>query len=238
MQITTYTIPARLRRSLTVAQVADLHDRPFEPVLQALRAEPPDLIAVTGDLFCRLDTSVNTLPFLRQATEVAPVFLSLGNHEQLEEGEAQRLCDTGAVVLDNTAVRFGELMVGGVTSGFGRQRQGNCKRTPPPDTAFLDAFAALEGFKLLLCHHPEYYPLHIRPRAIDLTLSGHAHGGQWRLFGHGVFAPGQGLFPRYTAGVYEGRLVVSRGLANTASVPRFGNPTELVRVRLEPILDN
>jgi predicted MPP superfamily phosphohydrolase len=98
----------------------------------------------------------------------------------------------------------------------------------------LDAFSSVEGFKLLLCHHPEYYPRYIRERDIDLTLSGHAHGGQWQIVGRGIFAPGQGLFPRYTGGVYEGRLVVSRGLTNTVSVPRFGNPTELVRIHLLP----
>ena len=68
---------------------------------------------------------------------------------------------------------------------------------------------------------------------IDLTLSGHAHGGQIRLLGQGLFAPGQGVLPRYTSGVYEGRLIVSRGLANTTFVPRLFNPTEMVYIHLQ-----
>ena len=64
----------------------------------------------------------------------------------------------------------------------------------------------------------------------ELVLSGHAHGGQWQFFGHGVWAPGQGWWPRYTKGVYVGRLVVSAGLSNTTWVPRICNPTEVVYI--------
>lgn len=234
MNTTTYTLYVPLSRPKTVVQVADLHDRPFSAVVAALKADVPDIIAVTGDLFHRLETAKYALPFLREAAAIAPTFLSLGNHEYMEEGDARRLSETGAVLLDDAAVWQDDVYIGGLTSGFGRQRQGNCRRTPPPNLTFLDAFSAVDGFKLLLCHHPEYYPRYIRERDIDLTLSGHAHGGQWQIGGRGIFAPGQGLFPRYTGGVYEGRLVVSRGLVNTVSVPRFGNPTELVRIRLSP----
>ena len=60
-------------------------------------------------------------------------------------------------------------------------------------------------------------------------LREHAHGGQIRLFGHGLFAPGQGWWPELTSGVHDGRLVISRGLSNTAAlVPRLFNPTEIV----------
>jgi predicted MPP superfamily phosphohydrolase len=71
-------------------------------------------------------------------------------------------------------------------------------------------------------------------RKIDLVLSGHAHGGQWRFLGQGILSPGQGLFPKYTSGVHEGRygrMIISRGLSNPyKAVPRFGNPCELVYV--------
>ena len=61
-------------------------------------------------------------------------------------------------------------------------------------------------------------------------MSGHAHGGQWRIFGRGVYAPGQGIFPKYTSGVIDGRCVISRGLSNHTHVPRIFNPPELVMV--------
>lgn len=234
MQNTTYTLAAAVRRPWRIAQISDLHDRPGEAVLAALRAAPPDLIAVTGDLFNRLANARHAPAFLRGAAAVAPTFYSLGNHERLEAGDAARIAAYGVTLLDNAAVRLDELTIGGLSSGFGDAPQGNRKRTPPPDLTFLEAFAAMDGFKLLLCHHPEYYPRYIRDRAVNLTLAGHAHGGQWRLGGRGLFAPGQGLFPAYSGGLYEGRLIVSRGLSNTAPVPRFGNPTELVWITLTP----
>ncbi|MBO5797577.1 MAG: metallophosphoesterase [Clostridia bacterium] len=233
MIVTTHKISAAVSRRWCIAQVSDLHDRNPRPVLDALAAQPPDIIAVTGDLFNRLADATYALPFLKEAAAIAPTFYAPGNHEWLEEGDEERIAATGAVFLCDRAVTFQELTVGGLCSGFRRERQGNCKRTPPPDTAFLADFAGQPGFKLLLCHHPEYYPTYIRQLPIDLTLSGHAHGGQWQVFGRGIFAPGQGLFPRYTGGVYENRLVVSRGLSNTAPAPRFGNPTELVYILLD-----
>lgn len=231
MKISRYTLPAPL--STVIAQVSDLHDRDPGAVLTALEKQPPDLIAVTGDVFTYLKKAKHALPFLTRAAALAPTFYCPGNHEQFEEGDRQAVERTGAVLLEDRAIRFGEMQIGGLCSGFGGQRQGHFKPTPPPDTDFLARFAALPGYKLLLCHHPEYYPRYIRPLPIQLTLAGHAHGGQWRFFSRGLFAPGQGLFPAYTAGVYGDRLVVSRGLANTAPVPRLFNPTELIYITLD-----
>ena len=106
-----------------------------------------------------------------------------------------------------------------------------------PDAEWLFDFEKEDGDKLLLSHHPEYWTddlplLELHP--IDLVLSGHAHGGQIRLFGHGLFAPDQGIFPKYVSGVFtggHGRMVVTRGLCNTAKIPRIGNPAELVIIK-------
>lgn len=65
-----------------------------------------------------------------------------------------------------------------------------------------------------------------------MILSGRCHGGQIRIWNHGIFAPGQGLLPKYHHGVYHGHLVVSAGCANTAPIPRWGNEPEVVIVRL------
>ncbi len=71
---------------------------------------------------------------------------------------------------------------------------------------------------------------------INLVLSGHAHGGQFRIpFIGGVVAPNQGLFPKYTAGVFEKNdtgMIVSRGLGNSIILFRVNNRQELVVVEL------
>ncbi|MCD8342402.1 MAG: metallophosphoesterase [Clostridiales bacterium] len=167
------------------------------------------------------------LDFLRQAAQIAPTYLSLGNHEfYFQPQDLLDLSDAGGILLDNRAVTVyardgAAVRLGGLST---------C-----PDRDWLAGFAAAPEFKLLLCHHPEYYEPLVRPTGIELTVSGHAHGGQIRLLGHGVYAPGQGPLPKYTKGVHDGgRLVVSAGLHSTAGLPRWGNPTEVVLVDLVP----
>ena len=71
---------------------------------------------------------------------------------------------------------------------------------------------------------------------MDLVLSGHAHGGQFRLpFIGGVIAPNQGFFPKYDAGIYtqdKTAMVVSRGIGNSIIPVRFNNPPEIVVIEL------
>ena len=168
------------------------------------------------------------------------------------------LTATGVTVLDNEwksiTVDGKEVILAGLTSGYVtdyrafRAGSGSSDRYPrqesisgiggavhardhKPETDWLEKYCSTPGYHILLSHHPEYWPL-IRDKKIELVLRGHAHGGQWRVFNHGVWAPGQSWWPRWTRGVYEGRLVVSAGLSNTTWIPRIWNPTEIVY--LEP----
>ncbi|HPE95528.1 MAG TPA: metallophosphoesterase, partial [Bacillota bacterium] len=237
MIISEYTVLASINQDITIALIADLHDRPFEPIKQAFSHCKPDIIAIPGDLINGSTTdSVNGLAFLQYAASIAPTFYSLGNHEwRFDADDILAICKTGAIPLDNAAVQFKDINIGGLSTGFrGVIAQGNLKKTPMPDTRWLDEFSRIKGYKLLLSHHPEYYDEYIKPLPIALTLAGHAHGGQIRLFGRGLFAPGQGVFPKYTSGVYDNRLVVSRGLSNTAKlIPRLWNSPELVYITLQ-----
>ena len=242
MKITRYSVPARLSRPVTVALATDLHGRDGAEAVRAIGREGTDLIAVAGDVAGKSDHGrngplSNSVEFLKNCSALAPTYFSPGNHEaDLSPAEFDALLGAGAVVLDDSFVRAGELTVGGLTSGYLRARPGRrLKETPRPDLSFIRRLAREKGYKLLLCHHPEYYPAYLRDAEIDLILAGHAHGGQWRIFGRGLFAPGQGILPKYTSGVHDGRLVISRGLANTFfPVPRLFNRTELVFVRLVP----
>ena len=78
--------------------------------------------------------------------------------------------------------------------------------------------------------------INIKNKNIDLVLSGHAHGGQFRLpFLGGVIAPNQGLFPKYDAGIYTENgttMIVSRGIGNSIIPVRINNPPEIVIIEL------
>lgn len=211
-----------------LALVADLHNKVPNGLLEVLEEEKPDAVLVTGDVVHSREKYENGLAFLRDCASRFFTCCSLGNHEFKYGADfREEIQNSGAVLLDNAYIRFGELVIGGLTTGFAYEKQGTFRPTPTPRLDWLADFSKQEGYKILLSHHPEYFPL-LRSYDMDLILSGHAHGGQWRLFGIPVFAPGQGLFPRYTSGLYGGKMFVSRGLTNTVPLPRIGNPTELV----------
>ena len=257
---TIYNIPGC---PCTLALLADSHNRPPASILVSIRAHRPDIICISGDFVygnvpsppdqLKMEESSNAMNLLHGCAEIAPTFVSLGNHEwMLSPSDLDLIRSVGAVVLDNawmtTVVDGKKIVIGGLTSARVTEYQ-SWRRTqhtdelypkptsrsatpaspPQPDLSWLDDFWAIVGYRVLMCHHPEYWPL-LRSRSIDLVLSGHAHGGQWRVFNHGVWAPGQSWWPRWTKGVYKGRLVVSTGLSNTTWIPRIWNPTEVVYV--------
>ena len=216
---------------LTLAVVADLHDRRGEETAACVLALRPDACLFAGDLFeapprRRRFAFSEAARCLEILAPHCTLFWSRGNHDfTLPEDLADTMARLGVHRLEDDLEPFRGVLLGGLTSAY--YRKGHT-----PDLAFLDRFAATPGYKILLSHHPEYYDRFIRPRGINLTVSGHAHGGQWRIFGRGVYAPGQGLFPRYTSGFYDdGHLLVSRGV-KPSLLPRFGNPREILILRL------
>lgn len=242
MKKTVYTIESRIR--LKIALCADFHSkvgRSSDDSIDALRDISPDVIMFAGDILnntdeCSLTECFNESGYrlLKEAACIAPVFYSPGNHEYgMSEKNRSLLADDGIKYTDGGIVETEDFALAGLKGvcGAGRFR----KSLPPADYSPLEELEKSVKYKILLCHHPEYWAKYVVGRGIDLTLSGHAHGGQWRMFGRGVFAPGQGIFPKYTAGVYSDEhenLVVSAGMSNTVNVPRFFNPCEIVVIDL------
>ena len=227
--LTEYTVRhPKIRVPLELAIVADMHSREYRSELHRMRRM--DAILIVGDLVNRhqADDYRLALDFLREAPDCAPTFYAIGNHErrfpayddywpQVEQSRVR--------VLDNTFVHFGGIVLGGLSS-----------RAPGEvDAGVVKAMAEEDGFRLLMCHHPEYYAPYVKGKGIDLTVAGHAHGGQIQVFGHGIYAPGQWFLPRLTDGFYDDRhLLVSRGMNSSNRYPRWGNPCELVILHLLP----
>ena len=234
INVSTYNLRTGLDLGLTFAFLSDLHECDTDSVKHVLKSNPADAVLIGGDYIQNGQNYERGIGFLSYCAANYPTFCSLGNHEmKYGEGIRELTRETGAVLLDNESIEFHGVRLGGLSTGFGYGRQGNLKKTPEPDLDFLRRFSAEDGLKILLCHHPEYYPRYIKDTDIQLTLSGHAHGGQWRLFGRGVFAPGQGLFPKYTSGMYDGRLIVSRGLGDSHRFPpRINDGYEAVMINL------
>ena len=233
-----------------LCQVSDVHNEARgegnAALLRALREAAPDLICITGDFLDSRRTDLDfALELAGQLAEIAPAVYVTGNHEArlkdlsaLEAGLAAR----GVQVLRDDwmpLARRGEeiALLGLDDPGFAAGESWTLAEGLDQTQARLSALLAQAGdrFSLVLSHRPELLPAYAEAGA-DLVLSGHAHGGQVRLPGiGGLFAPGQGILPRLTSGVHargETRLVVSRGLGNSAFPLRVFNPPEIVTVTL------
>ncbi len=227
MKIRSYTLGSR---GVKIALLADLHNKPWEKIVAQTREFGPDIILIPGDLTFGFDRYDRAEGFVAACNAIAPVFLSLGNHDR-----ASVLGALPGRFLDNDYV---DVRIKGVALRIGGlSALSSCRNTQAGQklqTHWLADFCGTDRYKILLCHQPELYPTYLAELPIELVVSGHAHGGQWRIpfTDQGIFAPGQGLFPRLTGGVTDGRLVISRGLSNSVCIPRFFNPREIVLIEI------
>ena len=230
----------------SIAHISDLHNAEYgknnEKLIDILKAESPNIIAITGDLIDSNHTNLEVaLSFAQQAVKIAPCYFVTGNHEawigsQYEELKTS-LQNTGITVLQDEAI---ELNYGDVCIQLiGLNDPDFSERDRLLSESILEVKLSQvnisDGFTILLSHRPEYFNVY-QNKNIDLVLSGHAHGGQFRLpLGGGVIAPGQGLFPKYDAGAYTENgttMIVSRGIGNSIIPVRINNPPEIVIIEL------
>ena len=222
----------KVKEPFRIVQVSDLHDASFgkdgNKLIDAIRAYRPDMILLTGDLFNRRNARAyrNAMQFARTAVLIAPTYFAEGNHECSlgETGERfiQEIERIGVIVLRDAYRDLKECHLIGL------------KQYAPPQT--LAEMLDPDRLNVVMAHRPELFPIYAQT-GVELVLSGHAHGGQIRLFGRALYAPGQGFFPRFTQGYYEeGRstMYVSRGLGNTIPFPRVFDTPELCMIEIRP----
>ncbi len=258
-RIRRYTVETpKVSGEIRLAVASDLHGCPYGEgqgkLLTAIDREKADAILMPGDMYDDRDSDGPFWDFMRGAAALAPCFYVTGNHEfgrRLEgvtvrsRSEAaalkERVRALGIAVLEGDRLMLrcagGQIAIMGIDDCFaGSSRVSEqylhcCRQVRQRE------------YTILLSHRPEelggyrYFPG-------DMVVCGHAHGGQWRLPGlrGGVYAPGQGFFPKHAGGLYrrgQGYLLVSCGLCyRYPALPRFGNPPELVMLRLVPSKKN
>lgn len=231
-----------------IAQISDLHNEKFgknnADLLKMLSQCEPDIIVITGDLVDANHTDIDVaLAFAEKAVCIAPTYYVTGNHEAaltqydiLKSG----LEKAGIVVLEDKAIDLehnGEsIALIGLSDPNTTIKSNLFGEVPDMINTKLSSLVNEEaGYTVLLSHRPELFEIYVSS-GIDLVLTGHAHGGQFRLpFIGGLIAPDQGLFPKYDAGLYaEGDtyMVVSRGIGNSIIPIRFNNRPEIVLIEL------
>ena len=252
LELNTYTVSsAKLPESFDgyrIAHVSDLHNAEMgkdnEKLLTILRDADPDMIAITGDLIDSRSTNVEiALQFVREAVKIAPCYYVTGNHEaRVNEYGALKagMEAAGVTVLEDVKTKIsmeGETitLIGVNDPSYQTDYLFGDSETVM-NTKLEDLHTEHDGFTILLSHRPELFDTYV-DQDIDLVLSGHAHGGQFRLpFIGGLVAPNQGLFPEYDAGIYtedNTNMLISRGVGNSILPFRINNRPEVILIELQ-----
>ena len=251
-----YTIESdKLSAPVRIALITDLHSCRYgenqKNLIKAVQKQNPDVVLLGGDIFDDKVPHGNAELTVKQLAEQYPCYYVTGNHEYWSR-EVGTIIDIikgyGVTVLsgecDTIEINGQTINICGVDDpdaevylAEGEPVELQLKRAEEAAKA-AEMTVGEEIFTVLLSHRPELYEIY-QNYGFDLVLSGHAHGGQWRIPGllNGLFAPNQGLFPEYAGGRYDyadGTMIVSRGLARESTpVPRIFNRPELVIVDMK-----
>jgi predicted MPP superfamily phosphohydrolase len=249
LTVQTYDVPSdklSADESLRIVLLSDLHSASYgykqSILIDQVRAQKPDLIALPGDLLDRYRSPEPAFELVEGLAGIAPMYFVTGNHEIDDSADYIRhdaknvFRSHGVTVLENEwepiTVNGVNLVIGGLEDPL-RTYTENIYGSWETDasTAMRDVDPN-ETFNVLLSHRAEEVDTYA-DLPFDLVLSGHAHGGQVRIpyLLNGLFAPDQGFFPKYAGGLYEHETfthVIGRGFNYSFNVPRIFNPPEIV----------
>ena len=232
-----------------IAHISDLHNTQFgeenATLLQMLSECQPDIIVITGDLIDAQHTDVEVaICFAQKAVQIAPTYYVTGNHEASSsqyDTLKTELKDTGVTLLEDEIVYLeqdGEVIaLLGIDDPNFTIKGDLFDEVPAMVNTKLKSMLEYDTvYSVLLSHRPELFETYVAC-GVDLVLSGHAHGGQFRIpFLGGLVAPGQGIFPEYDSGVFTSgntKMVVSRGIGNSIIPVRVFNRPELVIIDVQ-----
>lgn len=236
---------------LSIVHISDLHNKNFgyrqSRLIHKIKTLRPDFIVITGDLVDHAPHH-HAIVFLQKAARICPIYYVRGNHEFIAGNYSdlkRKLNACGVCILNNRSVDFQKnghtYRITGLDDPIFHGKDNNYRLLLKK---MLDRILARENDKkadyhILLSHRPE--PFHLYSRyPFDLVLCGHAHGGQFRPpFTDGLYAPNQGIFPKYTSGMHTENNtteIISRGLGNSTFPLRLFNFPEIVHITIFPAL--
>jgi len=223
---------------LKIAHISDVHlpknASNIANLITKVKQQNPDIIVMTGDIIdesadlktCGLDKLCKGL------SEITKTYAVTGNHELWNKNVDEwinTLTENNVEVIDNKIEIYTKnnksIAIVGLMDG-NEYKPVNINDIP----------------MILLAHRPELfvssYSSDLNSINPNIVFSGHAHGGQFRIpiSNQGVIAPNQGLFPKYTSGLYTNnnvKMIVSRGLGNSIIPIRINNRPHLPIIELE-----
>lgn len=260
-----YTIKSdKVENGFTIALISDLHNtdlgRNNQAVLDRIKEKSPDMIAVVGDMIDRWAEDITpTLHLMKNLPDIAPTYYVLGNHDKScpqYETFKKEIMSSGVHFLRASENGGDIVSKAEITAKFngdkvhilGLHTYSNGEYEDPRYTAIMDKFCSKSGFKILLCHYPEFTPWFFGQDKyyetnFDLMLCGHTHGGIIRIpFVGGLIAPNQGLFPEYDRGIFyidkENKnpyhMVITGGLGQDRRCIRINNFPQITLIHVVP----
>lgn len=228
-----------VKEKLTIVQFTDTHFKEEYPaekaerIVNLINEQEPDIVVFSGDLmdnYAKYPQLEQELPnYLKKITATYGKYAVYGNHDY--GGGASRVYETimeesGFIVLKNDVQELPEIgvaIIGVDDFLFGKG-----------DLTSSDV--DLQPYQMMILHEPDFLN-QMKTDTIDLTLSGHTHGGQVYLpFLNMDFLPAGGQL--YRKGLYEisdtSSLYVSSGIGTTYLTLRFQNPPEIIVHHITP----
>lgn len=227
-------LPDRLR-GLTITHLSDFHvgrlfrEDGLRRAIDAANQFKSDIVVITGDV---VDNSNQVLPetiaALGHLEHRHGLFLCLGNHDLIDDGQeyAECILKAGFPLLLNERRR---LHIGGETLQIAgllwSHRDSQSAMSGPGHKEHAAAAlgdAPPDLFTIALAHHPHAFDA-LAGRGVAITLSGHTHGGQLMLTPPGLPPIGAGnLLFRYIRGFFtrpaDGALGSARVLPSDGTV--------------------
>lgn len=244
IKTTTYNIKTDklLKKPIKILQISDLHNNCFgkeqSKLINIAKKEKPNIVVFTGDMTNK-GKYYNSLMLGGRLSLFCPVYYITGNHEHYMKkddlnfmlNEFERV-DVNVINNSLTELKeYGVALIG---------LQGDKNSLHRAESVFNLATMMTEpsSYNIVLAHEPQYFEEFVDKKSdIDLVLSGHAHGGQWviPLVRQGVYAPDQGMFPKYTEGVHTyklSKMIVNRGVGTMIKIPRIFNRPEVTVINI------
>ncbi|MEM1319807.1 MAG: metallophosphoesterase [Bacteroidota bacterium] len=238
---------------LKIVQISDLHlgsfEKNFDPIREAIEMInelEPDYIFFTGDLVNESPEEAESWVSILQGLKAKyGKYSVLGNHDYGwgRTTEEQKLANSKGVAEINRRMGFNILLnehqviekegekiglIGVENWGFSEQNWFPTKGDYKKSTAGMEEVP----FKILLSHDPSHWDHHILGKEqVDLTLSGHTHGGQvgFRIPGLVEVSAAKLFYKRYAGHYQEGQqhLYINRGMGFLIFPGRVGMPPEI-----------
>lgn len=252
--ITKFKISANVNNKIRIVHLSDLHSKEFGKGNKRLKniilKQKPNIVVTTGDMIDsnlrKMDEIIN---FLAELNKVVYVVYIPGNNEMRTEKINEILYKINlneVIVLDNKIkeinINNNKIFILGlvenrIDEGESFYEKANSRYFYNKSNLLFNELESKNGIKIILSHYPENFAAigeeSYNKYNFNIMFSGHAHGGQFILpFIGGLFAPGQGILPKYYRGIHgeKNKLIISRGLGNSGFPLRLFNRPEVIVV--------